>query len=282
MQADRPETPTAAGAEQDWSLKATGVRQAGLLTALQRARCTGISCAGHLPLHVGVIAVMLSLASDAMPTSGTACCSFSSQSGLCCPLAQSEAGYLTPPTARRIQSLSGHEDAFQVTLVLPHLAQCVLRMAAAKCSVIKAVLWLQAAPNHQLVRSVRLVLVVTKTASTRSCDINVLLCLSAQVDSFNRALQRNTTAGKLTALFKTKMLSRSSLGAAASPAASTVSTAAKSPAASSGGGQGAAVSADELLQWSNVSKLLSPICSANNLNDVVWCALHGSVLLHQA
>lgn len=68
-----------------------------------------------------------------------------------------------------------------------------------------------------------------------------------QVDSFNRALQRNTAAGKLTALFKTKMLSRSSLGTA-SPASS-----AKSPAASSGGGQNLAVSADELLQWSNVS-----------------------------
>eukprot|EP00878_Enallax_costatus_P023171 GHUV01024635.1.p1 GENE.GHUV01024635.1~~GHUV01024635.1.p1 ORF type:complete len:797 (+),score=297.66 GHUV01024635.1:1624-4014(+) len=93
----------------------------------------------------------------------------------------SEAGYLTPPTARQIRSLSGHEDAFQV-------------------------------------------------------------------DSFNRALQRNTTAGKLTALFKTKMLSRSSLGAA-SPSATP--TAGKSPAASSGGGQGAAVTADELLQWSS-------------------------------
>eukprot|EP00878_Enallax_costatus_P030168 GHUV01032825.1.p1 GENE.GHUV01032825.1~~GHUV01032825.1.p1 ORF type:complete len:1266 (+),score=433.04 GHUV01032825.1:2206-6003(+) len=44
------------------------------------------------------------------------------------------------------------------------------------------------------------------------------------------------------------MLSRSSLGAA-SPSATP--TAGKSPAASSGGGQGAAVTADELLQWSS-------------------------------
>eukprot|EP00878_Enallax_costatus_P038268 GHUV01043455.1.p1 GENE.GHUV01043455.1~~GHUV01043455.1.p1 ORF type:complete len:1268 (+),score=413.50 GHUV01043455.1:1733-5536(+) len=119
------------------------------------------------------------------PPSGmpVSCLTLISQHELCnwCTILQSEAGYLTPPTARQIRSLSGHEDAFQV-------------------------------------------------------------------DSFNRALQRNTTAGKLTALFKTKMLSRSSLGAA-SPSATP--TAGKSPAASSGGGQGAAVTADELLQWSS-------------------------------
>jgi hypothetical protein len=69
-----------------------------------------------------------------------------------------------------------------------------------------------------------------------------------QVDSFNRALQRNTTAGKLTQLFKTKMLSRTSMSSGASPA-----SASKSPSGSSGGGATAPLSADELLQWSNVS-----------------------------
>jgi hypothetical protein len=72
--------------------------------------------------------------------------------------------------------------------------------------------------------------------------------LYLQVDSFNRALHRNTTAGKLTQLFKTKMLSRTSTSSGASPA-----SASKSPNGSSGGGATAPLSADELLQWSNVS-----------------------------
>uniref|UniRef100_A0A383VU44 Kinesin motor domain-containing protein n=1 Tax=Tetradesmus obliquus TaxID=3088 RepID=A0A383VU44_TETOB len=91
----------------------------------------------------------------------------------------SEPGFLTPPTARRLQSLSGHEESFQV-------------------------------------------------------------------DSFNRAAHRNTTAGKLTQLFKTKMLSRTSMSSGASPASSS-----KSPGGSSGGGAAAPASADDLLQWSN-------------------------------
>lgn len=65
-----------------------------------------------------------------------------------------------------------------------------------------------------------------------------------QVDSFNKALQRNTTAGKLTALFKNKMLSRSNNANSSSPQSS------RSP---SGGGLGTCLSADEMLQWSNVS-----------------------------
>lgn len=72
----------------------------------------------------------------------------------------------------------------------------------------------------------------------------------AQVDSFNRAAHRNTTAGKLTQLFKTKMLSRTSMSSGASPASSS-----KSPGGSSGGGAAAPASADDLLQWSNVSVL---------------------------
>jgi hypothetical protein len=74
--------------------------------------------------------------------------------------------------------------------------------------------------------------------------------LYLQVDSFNRALARNTTAGKLTQLFKTKMLSRTSMSSGASPA-----SASKSPSGSSGGGATAPLSADELLQWSNVSAM---------------------------
>ncbi|KAF8058864.1 KIN14I [Scenedesmus sp. PABB004] len=98
----------------------------------------------------------------------------------------SEPGFLTPQPARRLQSLSGHEESFQV-------------------------------------------------------------------DSFNRALQRTSTAGKLTALFKSKMmLSRASLGAGASPAAP-----ARSPGGSSGGGA-PPLSADELLQWSNVRAASAP------------------------
>lgn len=64
-----------------------------------------------------------------------------------------------------------------------------------------------------------------------------------QVDSFNKALQRTTTAGKLTALFKNKMLSRTSINCG-SPMSS------RSP---STGGMGSCLSADEMLQWSNVS-----------------------------
>lgn len=67
----------------------------------------------------------------------------------------------------------------------------------------------------------------------------------AQVDSFNKALQRNTTTGKLTALFKTKMLSRTNTGC---------SSPGRSPNASAGGAPGSCLSADEMLQWSNVSE----------------------------
>jgi hypothetical protein len=75
------------------------------------------------------------------------------------------------------------------------------------------------------------------------------VCCPAQVDSFNRALQRNTTTGKLTALFKNKMLSRSNTNCS-SPSA------ARSPNASAGGA-GSCLSADEMLQWSNVSMAAS-------------------------
>lgn len=66
-----------------------------------------------------------------------------------------------------------------------------------------------------------------------------------QVDSFNKALQRNTTTGKLTALFKTKMLSRTNTGCSSPQSA-------RSPNGSQGG-TGSCLSADEMLQWSNVS-----------------------------
>eukprot|EP00775_Hariotina_reticulata_P011897 gene11897-12041_t len=67
---------------------------------------------------------------------------------------------------------------------------------------------------------------------------------SFQVDSFNRAVHRGSTAGKLSSLFKGKMsLSRSSVGV---PSPGVLSN--RSPATPSAG---ALMSADDLLLWSN-------------------------------
>jgi hypothetical protein len=90
-----------------------------------------------------------------------------------------------------------------------------------------------------------------------------------QVDSFNKALQRNTTTGKLTALFKTKMLSRTNTGCSSPRSAS-------SPHGSQGG-TGSCLSADEMLQWSNVS--VQPtgdraLCSTADSRQARLCRQH--------
>jgi hypothetical protein len=82
-----------------------------------------------------------------------------------------------------------------------------------------------------------------------------------QVDSFNKAAAKNSAGGRLTALFKNKMMSRTRLGgnssnnmsplaASSQPGSLTGSPAAGgTPARTSGGGS---LSADDLLTWSNV------------------------------
>lgn len=84
-----------------------------------------------------------------------------------------------------------------------------------------------------------------------------------QVDSFSRAMNRSSTAGKLTSLFKSKLLSRTTVERSgserASPSASGAQAAQQlsmaqlaSAASPLGAWQGQPLSPDEMLTWSNV------------------------------
>ena len=173
---------------------------------------------------------------------------------------QSEPGYLTPPPARRLQSLSGHEESFQ--------ACKRQRMHCQHLSWHPADLLVPARTAISLHRPC--------TCCTNACPTPHRAqhtASLAQVDSFTRAAARGSAAGKLTALLRSKLsLARGSPAPGASGGgAGAIGTATRSPGSSAGGTGAPPACADDLLQWSNVRRAAAAAAVARTSAGCCCC-----------